>query len=76
MPDRQEQWAVFWCSLLGPLLYGEVPPEEAGPFLNQLASTEHLFPDGQRRPPVAGHGVAEVEAIPQRRFRAALPQAA
>ena len=51
MPDRQEQWAVFWCSLLGPLLYGEVPPEEAGPFLNQLASTEHLFPDGQRRRP-------------------------
>ena len=52
MPDRQEQWAVFWCSLLGPLLYGEVPPEEAGPFLNQLASTEHLFPDGQRRRPL------------------------
>ena len=33
------------------LLYGEVPPEEAGPLLNQLASTEHLFPDGQRRRP-------------------------
>ena len=51
MPDRQEQWAVFWCSLLGPLLYGEVPPEEAGRFLNQLAATEHVFPDGQRRRP-------------------------
>jgi len=51
MPDRQEQWAVFWCSLLGPLLYGEVPPEEAGRFLNQLAASEHVFPDGQRRRP-------------------------
>ena len=51
MSDRQERWAVFWCSLLGPLLYGEVPPEEAGRFLNQLAATEHLFPDGQRRRP-------------------------
>ena len=51
MPDRQEQWAVIWCSLLGPLLYGEVPPEEAGRFLNQLAATEHVFPDGQRRRP-------------------------
>jgi len=51
MPDRQERWAVFWCSLLSPLLYGEVPPEEAGRFLNELAQTEHLFPDGERRRP-------------------------
>jgi putative transposase len=51
MPERQEQWAVFWCSLLSPLLYGEIPPEEAGCFLEQLASCEHVFPDGQRRRP-------------------------
>lgn len=51
MPDRQEQWAVFWCSLLGPLLYGEIPPEEAGRFLSELASCEQVFPDGQRRRP-------------------------
>lgn len=49
--DRHEQWAVFWCSLLGPLLYGEVPAEEAGPFLRQLAQTECDFPDGKRRKP-------------------------
>ena len=51
MPERQEQWAVFWCSLLSPLLYGEIPPEEAGRFLEQLASCEQVFPDGQRRRP-------------------------
>jgi len=51
MPDRQEQWAVFWCTLLSPLLYGEIAPEEAGRFLRQLASTEQVFPDGQRRCP-------------------------
>jgi transposase InsO family protein len=49
--DRQEQWAVFWCSLLGPLLYGEIPPQEAGRFLRQLAETEYEFPDGRRRKP-------------------------
>lgn len=49
--DRQEQWAVFWCSLLGPLLYGDIPPEEAGRFLRELAETEHDFPDGTRRKP-------------------------
>jgi transposase InsO family protein len=51
MPDQQEQWAIFWCSLLSPLLYGEIPPEEAGRLIAQLASCEHLFPDGQRRRP-------------------------
>jgi putative transposase len=51
MPDRQEQWAVFWCSLLGPLLYGDIPPEEAGRFLAQQASTEHVFPDGKTGKP-------------------------
>jgi putative transposase len=49
--DRHEQWTVFWCSLLGPLLYGEIPAEEAGPFLRQLAQTECEFPDGKRRKP-------------------------
>ena len=24
--DRQEQWAIFWCTLLSPLFYGEIPP--------------------------------------------------
>jgi len=51
MSDRQEQWAVFWCSLLSPLLYGDVSPQEAGRFLNELASREQVFPDGQRRRP-------------------------
>jgi putative transposase len=49
--DRQEQWVVFWCSLLGPLLYGDIPPEEAGPFLRQLSEAECEFPDGRRGKP-------------------------
>jgi len=51
MPDRQEQWAVFWCTLLSPLLYGEISPQGAGGFLRQLASTEQVFPDGRRGKP-------------------------
>ena len=46
--DRHEQWAIFWCSLLQPLICGEVPPAEAGEFLRELAATEQLFPNGQR----------------------------
>ena len=51
MADRDEQWAVFWCSLLSPLFYGEVSAEQTGRFLRQLADTECLFPDGTRRKP-------------------------
>lgn len=49
--DRHEQWAIFWCSLLQPLLCGEIPAEEAADFLRELTDTERLFPDGQRRQP-------------------------
>ena len=34
--DRHEQEAVFWCSLLQPLILEEVPREEAGSFLRHL----------------------------------------
>jgi transposase InsO family protein len=51
MRRRDEQWAVFWCSLLQPVLYGEVDPADTNRFLKQLARQEHLFPDGQRRKP-------------------------
>jgi len=49
--DRHEQEAVFWCSLLQPLILEEVPREEAADFLRQLAQTEQLFPNGQRKKP-------------------------
>ena len=49
--ERHEQWAIFWCSLLAPLLYGEIPAAEAGRFLRQLSQTECEFPDGKRRKP-------------------------
>jgi transposase InsO family protein len=49
--DRHEQWALFWCSLLEPLLCGEIPPHEAGAFLRELADTEQLFPDGKKKKP-------------------------
>ena len=49
--DRHEQWAIFWCSLLQPLLGGEIPPQEAADFLRELTETDRLFPDGQLKKP-------------------------
>ncbi len=49
MKDKDLDWAVFWASLLQPVVLGEVPPEEIGKFLRELAREERLFPDGRRR---------------------------
>jgi putative transposase len=49
--DRHEQWAIFWCSLLQPLFCGEISAADAADFLRELAQTEQLFPDGQRKKP-------------------------
>ncbi len=46
-----ESWVVFWSSLLAPLYLQEVSPNKAARFLRQLASEEHLFPDGTQRKP-------------------------
>jgi transposase InsO family protein len=51
LSDRHEQEAVFWCSLLEPLILEEVPRDEAAAFLRQLAQTEQLFPNGGRKKP-------------------------
>lgn len=47
----EERLPVFWCSLLRPLIYGEIPPQEAGRFLHELATVEFTFPDGRRHRP-------------------------
>ncbi|MBI4606030.1 MAG: DDE-type integrase/transposase/recombinase [Planctomycetes bacterium] len=51
MKKKDEEWALFWCTLLHPALFGEVSPEETQGFLKKLASEDHIFPDGTRRKP-------------------------
>ena len=48
--DRDDQaWPVFWCSLLSPLLLGEVPEAEREAYFRTLAEQERLLPNGQRK---------------------------
>jgi transposase InsO family protein len=48
--DRNDQaWAVFWCSLLSPLLLGEIPEAEREAYFRSLAEEERLLPNGQRK---------------------------
>jgi len=46
-----EQWAVFWCSLLPPVLFGETDRAQANQFLKQWSQQQRLFPDGVRKKP-------------------------
>lgn len=51
MDKRQEREAVFWCSVLRPVLYGEIPRGGVAAFLRELAGQEITFPDGKRKRP-------------------------
>lgn len=51
MKKKDQEWALFWCSLLHPVLFGEIDKEKTHHFLRQLASQERVFPDGRRKKP-------------------------
>ena len=46
---NDEAWAVFWCSLLSPLLTGEIPADQRGRYFRELSEQERLLPNGQRK---------------------------
>jgi transposase InsO family protein len=47
MSCNDQDWAVFWCCLLGPLLVGEVPEAERGRYFRELSEKEFLLPNGR-----------------------------
>ena len=48
MGCSNEDWAVFWCSLLSPVLLGEIPERRRERYFHQLSQEERLLPSGQR----------------------------
>ena len=49
MGATDEDWPVFWCSLLGPVLLGEIPERQRERYFQELSQQEHLLPNGQRK---------------------------
>ncbi len=47
MDKEQEKWAIFWCDLLSPVIYGEIEAELTNRFLKQVAKKKIRFPDGK-----------------------------
>ena len=46
---NDEDWAVFWCSLLSPVLLGEIPERRRERYFQELCREERRLPNGQRR---------------------------
>ena len=46
MHHADDDWAVFWCSLLAPILLDEVEPGERHRFLQNLSQQEVALPNG------------------------------
>jgi hypothetical protein len=47
--DDDDAWAVFWCSILGPILLEDIPAGERRRYLKALSQKEHLLPSGVRK---------------------------
>ena len=49
MGRNDEDWAVFWCSLLSPVLLGEIPEAQRERYFQELSREERRLPNGQQR---------------------------
>jgi DNA-binding transcriptional ArsR family regulator len=49
MNCNDQAWAVFRCSLLKPVLLGEISASERGAYFRELSRQEHLLPNGTRK---------------------------
>ena len=49
MGRNDQDWAVLWCSLLSPVLLGEIPERRRERYFQQLSEEERRLPNGQRR---------------------------
>ena len=47
MDKEQEKWAIFWCDLLSPVIYGDIEAGLINPFLKATANKQIVFPDGR-----------------------------
>jgi transposase InsO family protein len=51
MDSKDEKWALFWCSLLHPVLFDEIEADQTHRYLKKLSEQQYLFPNGERKKP-------------------------
>lgn len=68
MNQKEEKWAIFWCDLISPIIFGEIKKGEISKFLKEIAEKEVVFPDGEVKKALPFHFKKETQEIPQGRF--------
>ncbi len=46
MNPKDQEWALFWCSLLHGLIFEEIAPEDQARHLRELSQQKRRFPNG------------------------------
>ncbi len=70
MNPKDEEMAIFWCSLLEPVLFGEVDEKETNQFLKKLAEEERRFPNGVKKKPALSTLKRKLKTYRQAGFKA------
>jgi transposase InsO family protein len=48
---EDEKWALFWCKLIEPIIFGEIEKKSINKYLKKVSETKHLYPDGKLKYP-------------------------
>ncbi len=51
MKEKDQRWAIFWCSILHPILYGDIGEKDCARFLRTLSEQSLLLPNGKSKKP-------------------------
>lgn len=51
MKSKDERWAIFWCSLLHPILFNEIGSDQRHEFIQELSEKKCVFPNGVCKKP-------------------------
>lgn len=49
MTEKEEKWALFWASILHPVIFEEIEPQSVNRYLKTEALKERVLPDGRRK---------------------------
>ena len=75
MGCNDQDWAVFWCSLLSPVLLGEIPEAQRERYFQKLSREQHWLPTGLRRSISARHFPSPVASVQGERCAGVAPAA-
>jgi len=51
MKSKDEQWAIFWCTLLRPIIFNEIEEGTENHYLKSVVKEKRVFPNGKLKKP-------------------------